>query len=103
MLGSFDENLSDYLPSASACPPREPSLHDLIPLRQLPRRSRAGAGAVLGLPDVGHRLEELGLRQGTSVEMIQAGSPCIIRLAEHKLCFRADELLSVLVTPENQP
>jgi Fe2+ transport system protein FeoA len=42
-------------------------------------------------------MHELGLRDGAAIEMVQSGSPCIIRLAGHKLCFRADELLSVLV------
>jgi Fe2+ transport system protein FeoA len=54
---------------------------------------------VVGLPEQVHRLRELGFGTGTEVEMVQAGSPCIIRLAGHKLCFRADELLNVLVRP----
>jgi len=75
-------------------------MHDLIPLSQLAVGRKAAVGAVLGLPDAVHRLEELGLRQGAVVEMIQGGSPCIVRLSGNKLCFRADELLSVLVAPE---
>ena len=54
-------------------------------------------GQVVGQPEQVHRLEELGLRGGTTVEMVQNGSPCIIRLAGHKLCFRADDMLHVLV------
>ena len=57
----------------------------------------AEVGVVMGQPEAVHRLEEIGLSGGTKVEMLQPGSPCIIRLAGHKLCFRADELLSVLV------
>ena len=72
-------------------------MHDLIPLSLLPTGQSARVDQVLGLPDQVHRLEELGLRGGASIEMVQSGSPCIIRLAGHKLCFRADELLSVLV------
>jgi ferrous iron transport protein A len=72
-------------------------VHDLIPLSLLPTGQSARVDQVLGLPDEVHRLEELGLRGGASIEMVQSGSPCIIRLAGHKLCFRADELLSVLV------
>ena len=72
-------------------------MHDLIPLSLLPTGQSACVDQVLGLPDQVHRLEELGLRGGASIEMVQSGSPCIIRLAGHKLCFRADELLSVLV------
>ena len=75
-------------------------MHDLIPLSQLAGGARAAVGAVLGLPDDVRRLEELGLRNGAIVEMVQTGSPCIIRLDGAKLCFRTDELLSVLVAPE---
>ncbi|MBL9084143.1 MAG: ferrous iron transport protein A [Planctomycetales bacterium] len=73
-------------------------MHDLIPLSQLPVGRSAAVGAVLGLPDAVHRLEELGLREGALVEMIQGGSPCIVRLGGNKLCFRADELTTVLVS-----
>ena len=74
-------------------------MHDIIPLNLLLPGQFAEIDQVLGQPEQVHRLEELGLRGGTSVEMLQSGSPCIIRLAGHKLCFRADELLSVLVRP----
>ncbi len=72
-------------------------MHDLIPLSLLRTGQSAQVDQVLGLPDEVHRLEELGLRGGAAIEMVQSGSPCIIRLAGHKLCFRADELLSVMV------
>ena len=72
-------------------------MHDLIPLNLLISGESASVGHVMGRPEQVHRLEELGLRGGARIEMVQAGSPCIIRLAGQKLCFRADELLSVLV------
>jgi ferrous iron transport protein A len=72
---------------------------DLIPLNQMLAGQRGRVGVVLGLPDHVHRLEEMGLRGGTPVEMLQPGTPCIIRLAGQKLCIRADELLNVLVRP----
>lgn len=75
--------------------------HDLIPLSQLPIGRRGTIGAVVGKPDDVHRLEELGMRTGTEVEMLQTGSPCIIRLSGNKLCFRADELLRILVRSED--
>jgi len=75
------------------------AMHDLIPLNFLVPGQTADVGHVAGLPEQVHRLEELGLRGGAQVEMIQNGSPCIIRLAGQKLCFRADELLRVLVRP----
>jgi Fe2+ transport system protein FeoA len=77
------------------------AMHDLIPLAQLHAGTRAAVDCVVGRPDDVHRLEELGLRAGTAVEMVQPGSPCIIRLAGNKLCIRADEIVSVLVRPES--
>ena len=78
-------------------------MHEVIPLANLPTGHKASVSNVLGLPEVVHRLDELGLRQGTKVEMVQAGSPCIIRFGGQKICFRADELLTVLVAPEAAP
>jgi Fe2+ transport system protein FeoA len=72
-------------------------VHDLIPLNLLSPGQSAHVGHVDGRPEEIHRLAELGLRGGAAVEMVQSGSPCIIRLAGQKLCFRADELLRVLV------
>jgi Fe2+ transport system protein FeoA len=72
-------------------------MHELIPLSLLAPGQSAHVGSVAGQPDAVHRLEELGLRGGARVEMVQRGSPCIIRLAGQKLCLRADELLHVLV------
>jgi Fe2+ transport system protein FeoA len=74
-------------------------MNELIPLNLLQAGCTALIGQIMGRPEQVHRLEELGLRGGAAVEMLQPGSPCIIRLAGHKLCFRADELLSVLVRP----
>jgi ferrous iron transport protein A len=69
----------------------------LLPLMQLPPGQSAVVGQLMGRPDDVHRLEELGLRSGVCVEMIQSGSPCIIRLGGCKLCFRETEACSVLV------
>ena len=73
--------------------------HELIPLQNLRRGEAAEVVEVLGRPDSIHRLQELGFRSGMNVEMVQPGSPCIIRLTGHTLCFRAAELLRVLVRP----
>jgi ferrous iron transport protein A len=77
-------------------------MQDLIPLSQVAVGRRGEIGAVMGLPDSVQRLEELGLRVGAQVEMIQNGAPCIIKLAEQRLIFRGDELFSVLVREEHR-
>ena len=70
---------------------------DLLPLSLLRVGQRAEVDAVVGPPADVQRLGEIGLRDGTSIEMLQPGSPCIIRLSGQKLCFRSDDLLRVLV------
>jgi Fe2+ transport system protein FeoA len=72
-------------------------VYDLIPLNLLSPGQSGHVGHISGQPDEIHRLVELGLRGGAAIEMVQRGSPCIIRLAGQTLCFRADELLRVLV------
>jgi ferrous iron transport protein A len=71
---------------------------DAEPPRRLRLRGNDLA-RVLGVPDDVKRMEELGVRGGAKVEMVQAGSPCIVLLAGQKLCFRSGVLLSVLVRP----
>ena len=72
-------------------------MYETIPLNHLNAGQTAQVEVVLGGVEQVHRLNELGLRQGAQVEMLQPGSPCILRLDGNKLCFRADEMLSVLV------
>ena len=75
-------------------------MHELIPLNLLQCGQAASIGEVTGRPEDVHRLSELGLQGGARIEMVQPGSPCIIRLAGNKLCFRADDLMRVLVRPD---
>ncbi|HZN33569.1 MAG TPA: FeoA family protein [Pirellulaceae bacterium] len=70
---------------------------DLLPLHLLACGQRARIDQVLGCPDHVHRLQELGMRIGCSIEMVQAGSPCIVKLDGNRLAFRDNEMLSVLV------
>jgi len=74
-------------------------VHDLIPLSQLRAGQSARVGQLMGAPDEVHRLEELGLREGESVEMVQSGSPCIVQLSGSRLCFRHTDLFNILVQP----
>lgn len=78
------------------------AVDEIIPLNHLTAGSRGTIDTVLGQPDFVHRLEEMGLRGGATVEMVQPGSPCIVRLAGQKLCLRGDELLHVLVRPRSR-
>lgn len=86
--------------SSEPAPLQQPAAAtNLLPLRLLAPGQTALIHEVLGRVDQVHRLHELGLRRGVQIEMVRSGSPCIVRLGGHKLCFRADDLMSVLVTP----
>ena len=76
----------------------------LLPLRMLAPGQRALIGALVGQADHAHRLEEMGLRRGETVEMVQPGSPCIVRVAGTTLCFRDCDLVGILVevTPQSK-
>jgi Fe2+ transport system protein FeoA len=74
-------------------------MHDLLPLTALRKGQIADVHELAGPPERIRRLEELGLRAGVRLEMVQSGSPCIVRLDGTKLCFRDDELASVIVRP----
>ena len=53
-------------------------MHEMIPLEFLPAGHSAAVGQLVGGQNDVHRLEELGLRGGTQIEMVQPGSPCIV-------------------------
>jgi ferrous iron transport protein A len=72
---------------------------DLIPLNRLGPGEGGQIDQLMGRPDHVQHLEELGLRSGRNVEMVQTGSPCIVRLEGQRVCFRGGELLNVLVKP----
>lgn len=74
-------------------------MNELIPLELLPSGQSAAVGHLVGGLGEVQRLEELGIRGGATIEMVQAGSPCIVRLAGQKLCFRADDLMRIWVRP----
>ena len=76
-------------------------MFELIPLRCLRAGQMAEVGQVVGDPQQVHRLHELGLRLGAMIEMVQAGSPCIIRTSGSKLCFRQSDAIGVLVRPDH--
>jgi Fe2+ transport system protein FeoA len=76
-------------------------VHDSIPLELLTSGTTGIVDEVVGGQEAVLRLEELGLRKGQAVEMVQPGSPCIIRVSGHKLCIRDGDAFAVLVRPES--
>lgn len=47
--------------------------------------------------DWGHRLQELGVREGATVRMVRSGEPSIIAVDGHRFSFRCDPSTSILV------
>jgi ferrous iron transport protein A len=72
-------------------------MHNAFPLNLLEAGQRACIDQLVGRPDEIHRLEELGMRVGTPVEMVQSGATCIVNLAGTRLAFRGAEAFRVLV------
>jgi ferrous iron transport protein A len=72
-------------------------MHDILPLPLLAAGQHARIDQLMGRPDEVQRLEELGLRVGTAIEMVKSGSPCIVLVGGTRLCFRGAEATSVLV------
>ena len=72
-------------------------MHDLIPLSALLPGQIAQVRQVVGQIEQVRRLDELGIRAGEQLELVQGGSPCIVRVGGAKLCIRDGEMCSVLV------
>lgn len=71
-----------------------------VPLQTLSPGEAAHVALISGETKLRQRLHEMGLAEGQRVEVLQTGSPCILRLNGHKLCLRAEDLLRVLVIRE---
>ena len=68
-----------------------------IPLSMVRSGSVVRITHVVGRCDDVKRMAELGLQSGAQVEMVQSGSPCILKVGESKLCFRQSDVLNILV------
>jgi len=81
--------------------PRDGGPVMLMPLDMLRAGEVAEVEEVHGLPAWVGRLAELGLRQGCRLQVLQAGSPCLVDLGGCKLCLRGGECSQILVRPVN--
>jgi Fe2+ transport system protein FeoA len=70
-----------------------------IALGRLLAGQSAVVSRIVGRGEDVQRLEEFGLRSGTTVEMFRPGNPCILRLAGNKVCLRIQRSLAVFVAP----
>lgn len=72
-------------------------MDNVIPLALVASGQTAEVCHVAGGAAETQRLHELGLCCGSTIEVVQQGSPCIIRLQGAKLCFRESESTRVFV------
>lgn len=77
-------------------------MHDVIPLRMVGLGQSAQIDTITGPIGLVQRLHELGLQPGTDVQVVQQGSPCIIRVAGTRLCFRGNEEANILVRTDGE-
>ncbi len=68
-----------------------------VPVELLEAGDEAVIVDVDGRADLVVRLEEMGLHAGAHIRMIRAGSPCIVEVNQHRLSFRFDDSVTVLV------
>ena len=59
----------------------------------------AEVAEVCGDPGWVGRLAELGLRAGCRLKVLQPGSPCLLEVADCKLCLRGGDACQILVRP----
>ena len=71
----------------------------LMPLDMLQAGETAEIAEVAGDPAWVGRLAELGLREGSRLCVVQPGTPCLLQVANGRLCLRGDACSQILVRP----
>lgn len=69
----------------------------LIPLEMMSTGEHGRINSLDGSPEFIVRLEEMGLREGASVQMVRPGSPCILAINDQRFSLRFDHKATVLV------
>jgi Fe2+ transport system protein FeoA len=71
----------------------------LLPLELMRSGEWADVAEVCGEATWVHRLAELGMRIGTRLRVLQAGSPCLLQIGGVRLSLRSDLATRILVHP----
>lgn len=72
---------------------------DFVPVENLLPGQTAEVAELRGLPQRVSRLYEYGFREGVTVQMMQTGKACVVRLGGAKFCLRPSSRFQVLVRP----
>ena len=71
----------------------------IIPLDMLGVGEWADVAEIAGSPGWVGRLAELGIREGSRLQVLQPGSPCVLQVDDCKLCIRPTDCSHILVYP----
>jgi Fe2+ transport system protein FeoA len=71
----------------------------LLPLEMLNTGEWAEVHEVSGEPAWVCRMAEMGLRTGCRLQMLQAGTPCLLDVGGCRLCLRGECAMKILVRP----
>lgn len=69
----------------------------MIPLNLLQPGERGTIFEVGGCESTAHRLSEMGLRIGASIQMVRPGNPCILAVDDNRLSLRLDPAMQIFV------
>ncbi len=75
------------------------SMGILLPLELLGVGEWAEVAEIHGEPAWVGRMAELGIRVGSRVQVLQPGSPCLLRVGGARLCLRGEQAMHILVVP----
>jgi Fe2+ transport system protein FeoA len=70
-----------------------------MPLELLHSGQWADVADVSGEPGWVTRLAEMGVRIGSRLCVLQAGSPCLLQIGDSRLSLRGDFAMQILVRP----
>jgi ferrous iron transport protein A len=72
-------------------------MSQIVPMNLLNPGESGCVCDVAGESQLVRRLDEMGLRAGVEVRMVQPGRPCIVALDHQRLSFRGDDEAQVFV------
>jgi Fe2+ transport system protein FeoA len=72
---------------------------DLLPLEFLDAGEWADVAEISGEPGWVSRLEELGVRTGSRLHVLQQGIPCMFQIGGTRLSLRGTDAMHILVRP----
>ncbi len=70
-----------------------------LPIEFLSADSEGTIVELSGNPSYLHRLEEMGIRNGVRIKMVQSGEPCLIAIEGRRVSLRLGSSAEVYVQP----